>query len=189
MPNLSSLTRGERAVLHEIERQFSGCALISYSWLKTCVIRESRAIRPGYPENERTLNRSVNQLVKRGFVVRLRTQDRGTFHGLVETWNRLPGEIRSEIVEKDMMARGSKTEVAMLVFGPAALPTDLREKVWQPSGPAEPGVAFEFRGLKLGEGRHEVDVGPLPQTIPAGEYRVASNVRLVNLVFRGQNDT
>ncbi len=184
MPDLSSLTTGERAVLFEIERQFAGCALVSYSWLRMCTEPEARATRPDFPSNDRTLNRAVNQLVKRDFVVRIRTQDRGSFHVLAETWSRLQPEIQTLIIGTDMEARGTKTEVALLVLGPAALPEDLRQKVWGgPSGPATPGVVFKFRDLNFGEGRHHVRVGPLPQSIPAGEYRVASNVRLVNMVW------
>lgn len=184
MPDGSVLTSGERAVLFEIGRQFEGCAFVSYSWLRMCTEPDAGATRPDYPSNDRTLNRAVTQLVNREFVKRLRTQDRGSFHGLIETWNRLTPEIQNEIVTKDMEARGTKTEVSFLILGPAALPDDLRRKIWGgPPGVAEPGVAFEFRGLRVGEETHDVNVGPLPQTIPAGEYRVRSDVRLVNMVM------
>lgn len=184
MPDLSSLTSGERAVFFEIERQWSRCALVSYSWLRMCTEAAAMATRPEFPSTDRTLNRAVTQLVKRDFVVRLRTQDRGSFHVLTTTWSRLQPEIRILIVGTDMQVRGTKTEVALMVLGPAALPDDLRQKVWGgPVTKAEPGVVFEFRGLKLGEGKHKVNLGPLPQAIPAGEHRVASNVRLVNMVF------
>ncbi len=184
MPDLESLTRAERAVLYEIERQWSGCAFVSYAWLRMCTEPDARATRPDYPSNDRTLNRAVTQLEKRGFIHRIRTQDRGTYHGLVETWNRLSAEIQSDVTLRTRLARGSKTDVTILVLGPAALPEDLKKKVWGgPVGRATPGVVFEFRDLRLGAGVHDVNVGPLSQTIPAGEHRVRSDVRLVEMVL------
>lgn len=184
MPELSNLTRAERAVLHEIARQWAGCAFVSYAWLRLCTESDARATRPDYPSNDRTLNRAVTQLERRRFIHRIRTQDRGTYHGLLETWNRLPPEIQSDVTLKTKHARGSRTDVTILVLGPAALPGDLRSKVWgEPVGPGVPGVSFEFRGLKFGPGFHETNVGPLPQTIPAGEHRVSSDVRLVEMVY------
>lgn len=184
MPDRSTLTSAERAVLYEVERQWCGCAFVSYAWLRMCTEPDARATRPDYPSNDRTLNRAVTQLERRGFIHRVRTQDRGTYHGLVETWDRLSEEIRSDVTLKARLARGSKADVTILVLGPPALPDDLRKMVWgEPVGPATPGVAFEFRGLKLGPGLHAVNVGPLPQRIPAAEHRVSGDVRLVEMVL------
>jgi hypothetical protein len=185
MPDRSVLTKSELAVLDHIERQWSGCGLVSRAWLEMCIEAPDPKSPVGFPENQRQLDRCLRQLEGRGFITRVRTQDRGTFHAVTETWNLLSADVRTKIVAGEMTARGHKSEIAVLVLGPAALPEPLKSKIWKPSGVSGPGVVFEFRGLKLGEGSHNVKVGPLPQVIPAEEYRVGSDVLLVNLVFRG----
>ena len=149
-----------------------------------CIHMPGRESRPGFPENQRQLDRSLRYLEGHGFITRVRTQDRGTFHALTETWNLLAPEVRTKIATGDVIARGNKGEIAMLVLGPAALPEPLKSKTWTPSGVSDSETKFEFRGLKLGEGWHTVNVGPLPQTIPAEEHRVSSDTLLVNLVYR-----
>lgn len=182
--NPGNLTKIERAVRFEIERQLGGMALVPYSWFRMCVLNDPdtrQKLRPEFPSSERSLNRALTHLQKLGLVRRIGSGDRGAWYVLAEVWDQLSEEVQNEIRLSNFVCRGDKETISLLELGPAALPDPLCARAWVK---VPHDVSLGVGGFQRPQSRN-LSIGPLRGTLTPELFRqrVSADAMLVNLVF------
>lgn len=178
--SVAALNMAENAVLEELRSQFGGLAFLSRAWLVRLLKPEEAARRPvGYPHDGRTLDQYLRKLESLKEIVRIRAQDGGAFYALRKTWDAVIPVAQDALRRTPTTARGSPTQIPILLPGPAGLTPEARDRVWVPvQSPNVPGNVLYTWG-PIRSLRHHAKGVLAPET----HVSVSPDVKWVGLVL------
>lgn len=178
----------QQAVLAEIG-MFGGFAVVPRAWLASCLGSESKGFPPANLGGQTALARILGSLVKWQTVKLLRAADKAPCYMLRETWRAMPTAAQNALQTFLPAARGKPALTSVTGLGPALLSPELAARY---PFPVETSVEDTSLRVRLGDEEvraamnedKEIDVGPLPQTIPATAFKVAAGAICFRIEFR-----
>jgi hypothetical protein len=179
-----NLTPDELGIYEEIERRPAN-ELLSYAWLRGRL--ESVPLAPGYPRNERLLNRALRKLQEFEMVTRVGSSDRSAWYLLTARWREIPSETQRELSWARFPARSVDGSYSVLAIGPECYPAEPRSRIFKPVP-----ITGEPTSTSMSLGNLTFEVGPnesrefrLDPPISAGGYytRYGAGVRFAHLTY------
>lgn len=145
--------------------------LRSYAWLKKCL--KNLPARPGYPRNERLLNRALSRLQRDGLVTRLGSSDRSAWYLLTERWAMIPTDIQRELAWKKFPARSVDGSLTILALGPECYPESVRNVLFKTVEPSTTGEGASQPALRFDVGAGESKHFAIDPPLQVGQYSSA----------------
>lgn len=177
----------QQAVLAEIG-MFGGFAVVPRAWLASCLGSVSKGFPPADFGGQTALARILGSLVKWQTVKLLHAEDRAPCYMLRETWKALPTAAQNALQAFLPAARGKPALTSVTVLGPALLTSELGARYPFPvetsstDSDLQVSLGAEVVRVSMNESR-VLDVGPLPQSIPAVAFKVPVSTLCFRLEF------